>query len=95
MAKAEDGKKRAHKATYAKDKHTGGYLVRVHGPQATQFAGRVVPVSKMDGTESEETLSSLVWAGVDTGFNDRPGDGKPVALYKFEAKPKDLKEAEF
>ena len=94
MAKAEE-KKRLHTATYAKDKKTGGYLVRVMGPHAVDFAKRKVPVTRMGGEEQEETLTSLVWSGTDTGFNDRPGTGQPVALYKFEPKPREVKEVEF
>lgn len=95
MAKAE-GTKRLHSATYAKDKKSGGYLVRVMGPHAGEFAGREVPVGRM-GTNEEtmEKLVSLVWLGTDTGFQDRPGTGQPVALYKFEAKPRVKVDHEF
>lgn len=75
--------KRQHKATYARDKRKGGYMVRVEGPYAHRFAGRKVPVTRKDNSETEETLTELVWAGTD---ND---SGKPVALYHFEATPRD------
>lgn len=94
MAKA-DAPKRAHKATYAKDKKTGGYLVRVIGPHANEFAGREVPVTLMNGEEQLEKLQSLVWTGQDAGFADRPGTGQPAALYKFESKPREKKEVDF
>jgi hypothetical protein len=75
---------RQHKATYARDKRNpGAYLVRVEGPHASAFAGRDVPVTRKDDSESVETLDVAVWAGVDTET------GKPVALYRFVAKPRD------
>lgn len=80
--------RRQHKATYAKDKKKGGYLVRVLGPCAAEFAGREVPVTRKDDSESMEKLSDLIWSGIDTGTDEHPGTGKPVALYKFEPKPK-------
>ena len=76
--------KRAHKATYARDKRNpGSYLIRVIGPHATAFAGRQVPVTRKDDTESVETLELAIWAG-----NDEE-TGKPVALYRFVQKPRD------
>lgn len=94
MAEKKEAK-RAHKATYAKDKKKGGYLVRVVGPNATEFAGRFVPVTRMDNSENEEHLDRLIWAGTDNGFEDRPGTGLPCALYSFKAKPKEEKEITF
>lgn len=83
---SEDGEpvkpQRAHKATYARDKRKGGYLIRVEGPNAARFAGREVPVTRMDNSESTEKLAGLIWVGVDQKT------GKPVALYAFEQKPK-------
>lgn len=76
--------KRLHHATFARDKkNPGGYLVRVEGPTAAAFAGRDVPVTRKDQSESVETLTVAVWAGIDEE------SGKPVALYRFEAKPRD------
>lgn len=72
-----------HKATYARDKKKGGYLVRVQGPAASQFAGREVPVTRMDDSKTNEKLTALIWSGMDTE------SGKPVALYSFEPKPKE------
>jgi hypothetical protein len=80
MAKS-DG--RQHKATYARDKRKGGYLIRVAGPNAGRFAGREVPVTMKDDTEHTEKLTGLIWAGIDTET------GAPVALYSFEAKPRE------
>lgn len=74
---------RAHKATYARDKRKGGYLIRVQGPHAASFAGREVPVTRKDDSESMEKLDAMIWSGTDTD------SGKPVALYSFVAKPKD------
>lgn len=89
MAKTVSSK---HKATYASDKKTGGYLVRVIGPNASEFAGREVPVTKRDGNESTEKLIRLIWTGIDQGTPERPGSGQPAALYKFESRPKEQKE---
>lgn len=75
---------RLHKATYARDKRNPGkYLVRVEGPTAAAFAGRVVPVERMDNSESLEKLTVAVWAGVDDKSQ------KPVALYHFEQRERD------
>lgn len=76
-------KKPSHKATYSSDKKKGGYLVRVAGPNASKFVGREVPVERMDGSTSTEKLTKLVWAGVDQE------NGGNVALYGFEARPRD------
>ena len=81
--------KRMHKATYAKDKRKGGYLIRVEGPNAYAFAGREVPVTLKTGDEQTETLSELIWSGKDQET------GKPVALYTFEAKPREEDEVIF
>lgn len=88
MAK-ETTAKRAHKATYAKDKRKGGYLIRVEGPNAGSFAGREVPVTMKDNSEHTEKLTGIIWVGKDNE------SGKPVALYSFEAKPKEKVDAEF
>lgn len=75
--------KREHKATYARDKRKGGYLIRVIGPNAGKFAGREVPVTRMDDSESIEKLDALIWTGTDEDTS------RPVALYSFIARPKD------
>lgn len=83
-------KKRQHKATYARDKVKGGYLIRVQGPRAAEFAGREVPVVRKDDSETVEKLTNMIWSGVDEESKS------PVALYAFEARPKEtLAEAEF
>ncbi len=87
MAK-EPGTGRLHKATYARDKKKGGYLVRVAGPTAGAFAGREVPVSMLDGTEHTEKLIRLIWTGIDTGeYGGKAGE--PVSLYTFESHPRE------
>lgn len=91
MAKDTD-KKPSHRATYATDKKNGGYLVRVQGPHANAFVNREVPVTKKDGETSMETLTRLIWVGVDTGTDEKPGTGQPCALYAFKSKPRDAKE---
>lgn len=79
----EPKKKRAHKATFATDKRKGGYLVRIAGPHAAEFVGRDVPVTLKNGEENSEKLLKLVWSGKDQE------SGENVALYTFEAKPRD------
>lgn len=86
MAENNDApaKGRLHKATFATDKRNpGGYLIRVAGPTASAFAGREVPVTRKDNSESMETLETCVWAGRDEET------GTPVALYRFVAKPRE------
>lgn len=78
-----------HKATFARDKRQGGYLIRVEGPHANRFAERTVPVTRFDGSESDVTLAALVWAGKDEKT------GKPVALYSFVADKKEPERVEF
>lgn len=91
----KQGAKRQHKATYARDKVKGGYLVRIVGPHANAFGGKIVPVVKRDDTESEEALEVVVWSGIDTGTPENPGTGKPVALYTFTQKPRGSDDVEF
>lgn len=79
----DDKPKRLHRATFATDKRHGGYLIRVAGPYPEVFAGREIPVTKKDGTESTEKLLSLIWTGPDAE------NGGLVALYRFEAKERD------
>ena len=74
---------RQHRATYARDKRNGGYIIRVEGPNASRFAGRDVPVTTRNGEEHTETLDMLLWTGKDEQ------SGKPVALYSFVSKPRE------
>lgn len=92
-AAANTGRK--HRATYARDKRTGGYLVRVSGPYPERFNGREVPVTMMDGTEHNEKLTNLVWTGITPADSKFGTPGEKVALYHFEAKPRETVEAEF
>lgn len=80
---AKENGKRLHKATYATDKRNWGYLIRVQGPNASKFSGRDVPVTMKSGDEHSEKLKRLVWAGKDQET------GENVALYQFEAKPRE------
>lgn|SRR5574337_327521 len=89
VAVAVAASKRAHRATYSRSKQTGKYRIRVEGPNATRFAGRLVPVTLKDGTEHIEELESVVWSG-----NDEE-TGKPIALYMFVQKPKDTDDIPF
>lgn len=85
---AKDTSGRLHKATYARDKKKGGYLIRVAGPTANTFVGRMVPVTMLDGSEHDEKLTRLIWTGVDTGeYGGKAGE--PIALYAFEPKPRE------
>lgn len=81
--KTMNDKKRAHKATYARDKRKGGYIIRVAGPSAMAFAGREVPVTLRNGDEQKETLEGLIWTGLDSE------SGETVALYSFVPKPRE------
>jgi len=89
----KSGAKREHKATFAADKRNGGFCVRIIGPHANKFSGKIVPVTKRDDTETLEQLDRVVWTGIDTGVpakDGKPaivGTGKPVALYTFIPKP--------
>lgn len=80
---------RQHRATYSRDNKKGGYLIRVKGPSAERFAGREVPVTLKSGDEHTETLEELIWTGIDQE------SGEPIALYKFQAKPKTQQDFEF
>lgn len=80
--------KRLHRATYARDKRKGGYLIRIAGPNAAKFAGREVPVTMKNGDEHNEKLTGLIWTGVDNESGD------PIALYSFESRPRDTTEDE-
>jgi len=79
--------KRLHRATYARDKRKGGYIVRVQGPRAGEFAGRTVPVSNKAGDEHMEQLTDLIWTGTDDGSVS--GYTGPCALYSFLAHPRE------
>jgi hypothetical protein len=89
MADETKAPKRAHKATYARDSKKGGYMIRVEGPHSNAFAGKDVPVTRMDNTESNERLQKMIWSGVDEKT------GKPVTLYTFEPRPREEQEFEF
>jgi len=77
---------RQHKATYARDKKKGGYLIRVEGPFSNRFSARKVPVTRKDNTEHEEALDQLIWSGKDKE------SGKLVALYTFIPQGADTEE---
>ena len=83
---AEKKPERLHRATYARDRKKGGYLVRVEGPYANAFAGREVPVTLKNGTENPEELDRLIWTGKDQE------SGKPIALYSFVPRPREENE---
>jgi hypothetical protein len=78
--------KGGHRATYATDKRTGGYLIRIVGPHSNAFAGREVPVLLRSGETQKETLEKVIWTGKDQE------SGEPVTLYKFKAKPREQSE---
>jgi len=75
---------RQHKASYARDRRKGGYIIRVEGPHANRFAGREVPVVTMAGKETMELLEELLWTGTDEKSQ------KPVALYTFKPRPQEF-----
>jgi hypothetical protein len=92
-AAAKTGRK--HRATYARDKRTGGYLIRIAGPYPEMFGGRLVPVTMKDGSEHEEKLESLVWTGITPEDSKVGTPGERVALYHFAAKPREEVEVDF
>lgn len=78
-----------HRASYSRDKQTGGWNIRVAGPEANKFAGRVVPVTRNNSTETtNEMLKTLLWSGPDKDMNGKE-TGQIAALYSFDARPKD------
>lgn len=79
--------KGGHKATYATDKRSGGYLIRIVGPHCDKFAGREVPVTTKSGEKHSEKLQRLIWTGADKETGER------VALYRFESKPREKSDA--
>lgn len=83
LAERENTPKRKHRATYATDKRKGGYLIRVVGEYPDKFAGREIPVTRKDHTESREKLVRLIWSGPDSET------GELVSLYTFAPKPRD------
>lgn len=80
--KKESGK---HKATFALDKRTGTYKIRVSGEHADVFGGREVPVTKKDGTKTFEKLLKLT----NTYMDDTQ---EKVAYYTFVQKEKPKKD---
>ena len=75
--------KRQHKATFARDKHKGGYLIRVEGTFSNRFSNKEVPVTLKSGDEKMQTLENVVWSGKDKE------SGLPVTLYTFVQVPKE------
>jgi hypothetical protein len=89
MAKSQQTEAGAHRATWAKDRRNGGYLVRVIGPNANRFGERrvddgskdgiivrrKVPVTLKSGEQKMAELGGVVWTGKDEDT------GQPVALY--------------
>ena len=85
---------RLHKATYARDKRTGGYNIRISGPYPNRFAGKEVPVTTVKGGEHTEKLLRLLWSGIETSSEYGGTVGEAVALYSFEASPREDKQEE-
>jgi hypothetical protein len=85
---SKDGRK--HRATYARDKRQGGYMVRIVGPHAADFrVGQFVPVTRMDGSEAMEQLNGLVWKGTDEESS------QPCALHQMVKRARAEQELEF
>lgn len=87
-----DTAKRKHRATYARDKRSGGYNIRVVGEYPERFAGREVPVTRKDDSEQSEKLLKLLWSGDDTDPETKKPTGRKAALYSFEPRPRDEQE---
>lgn len=88
---------RQHTAVYTSDNKKGGYLIKVVGPHANAFTGRIIPVTTRAGVEHDETLGKLVWTGIDSDSPDGrvKGTGKPCALYYFKSTPRGEDEITF
>lgn len=81
-----------HKATFAKDNQTGKWMIRVVGPRANRFVGRIIPVLRTSGETVHEECGGVRWFGVDDGQVIKSDAGKPVCLYEHKAKPRHLDE---
>lgn len=84
---SDTSSKGKHSATYARDNRTGKYLVRVTGPHSNKFVKKEVPVTRLDGSESKETLTKVIWSGINE--DSEKGPVGPVTLYAFEPRPAD------
>jgi hypothetical protein len=83
--------KATHRATYARDKRTAGFNIRVVGPQSNEFAGEEVPVeTKAGGEPHMEKLTRLLWTGDDKDPETGALTGRKAALYAFEARPREV-----
>lgn len=78
-----------HRATYATDKRDGGYLVRITGPRAADFAGMEVPVETKDGQKHTEKLLLRKWFGADKDPVTKKETGQQAALYTFQSRPRE------
>jgi hypothetical protein len=79
-----------HRATFCKDNYTGRWSIRIVGPRANMFAGRIVPVIKGSGDTVHEETGTLSWCGTDDGSVIPSDAGKLVAIYRHVAKPRAL-----
>ena len=73
--------KRAHLAKF-KRLRNGAWGVIVTGPQAGAFAGRTIPVTKRDKSETTVTTSKLLWTG------PAKFGGGQAAIYSIAGKTK-------
>lgn len=84
--------KPTHRATYARDKQTGRYNIRVVGPNANEWAGAEVTVETKSGDANTEKLEQLLWSGPDKDPETKELTGRKAALYSFEPRPKEVTE---
>lgn len=70
-----------HRATFAADEYTGGWKIRVIGPNPNRFANRIIPVVRKDGTTTDVQLLGLSW--YDESWKD-DDTGEHVALYEMQ-----------
>lgn len=87
--KTSEPTKPRHVATYAQDKRTGGYNIRIVGEYPEKFAGREVPVTRKDGSKNTEKLTRLLWSGPDKDPETKKETGRQAALYSFQARPRE------
>lgn len=90
-APAAPKNKGGHRATYARDKRHGGYIIRVTGPTPEKFAGRDVPVERSDHSVGTEKLTTLITSGIQDAKSAQFGGvpGEPYALYHFAPRPRE------
>lgn len=90
----KEAAERQHVATFSFNQRAQQYNVRVVGPHADKFAGREIPVSRLNKPDSIEKLTRMLKSGIDEGKVVPENKGKMYALYSFVQKPRAVEEEE-